>query len=318
MLERITKQTLIISVILVLLASMILVSVLSLDNKTYAEEDEEQDYVMITPEPNSTRVISEERIVVNFDGLTDFNGYRFIIEPTVNEVSFYTSRHSDITLTNSKITIEPRTTELIIDFAFVSISGPEQEATIYNKSTDGCVKLFSFGWTQIWGNKTSDGSYKDGYDVYGAVATRGDLTFTGYSFMIHGGTNAFTTKLGNLSYGGTALQVFGMKTVRFESPVLCIGGVGANGDVVGKLGFGGGHGGYAYDGALSNIVFDGENACIGLQGGEGGIGASVPKGGIAGKGGKAGNPYYLSFHSNNPDKILYEECHAGKDGSIIE
>ena len=332
MLEKITKQTLTISIILVLLASAILVSILSINTKVSAEEYEgfeitdEDDYeIYFAAKANTTYHITEgnKMMVADCTDASSREGLTFIIESTANEFELYGS--SDMfsmnapVLRNSKIIIEPRTTELNIYFFGVSMSAPEQEACIYNKSTEGRVNLVSFGMTFLYGNKTSDGSYKDGYDVYGTIASRGDLGFLGYAFYVQGANANYTTKLGNLSYGGTGIQVFGKKTVYIEGLVLCAGGQGATGDKIGKLGLSGGHGGYAYDGALSNIEFaDGQEAMLRLEPGAGGKGASVPKGGIVGKGGKAGGAYYLSLKTNNSDKVQESTAPDGQAGSILE
>ncbi|MCR4875446.1 MAG: hypothetical protein K5923_06935 [Clostridia bacterium] len=314
MLEQVTKKTLLFSIIFILLVSIVSVSILSLDNFAFAEEDEpEVDHEGIVAASNRSYDITHQDTTISCSNVySTFMGCHFHIKDTAETVTIY-GKNGSYTK-NSKIIIEPRTTDLYIYFNNFSISGLDQETVIYNQSTEGTVHFVNIGTSVAnikGGNRRTVGSFEEGTGISGIFYTKGDVSFEGANgFSIHGGT-CWGTTVGNLNFGPTAMQVVGIKNVTINTNVTITGGDGPNGIALGSLGYGGGHGGYAYDGALSRVIINGH---LTLIGGKGGDGASVPSGGIVGLGGLGGYPYYLSINATPKSNLTTSNGAKGAKG----
>ena len=314
MLEQVTRKTLLFSIIFILLVSIISVSVLSLDNIVSAEEEEPVDHEAIVAASNRSYDITHQDTFVNCSKTTGaIMGCHFHITADAESVTFYDNNNSY--LANSKIIIEPRTTDLYIYFENFSISGLDQETVVYNQSTEGTVHFVNIGNTVAGikgGKRRIAGSFEEGTGISGIFYTKGNVSFEGqYGFNIHGGSCLFGTLAGNLDFGPTAMQVVGTKTITIDTNVTITGGDGPAGVALGKLGYGGGHGGYAYDGALSHVIINGH---LTLKGGKGGNGASVPSGGIVGLGGIGGFAYYLAIDATPKSNLTADNGDKGAKG----
>ncbi|MCR4874591.1 MAG: hypothetical protein K5923_02475 [Clostridia bacterium] len=311
MLERVAKKTLLLSIIFVLLASIVFVGILSIDNKVSAEEQEPEDSVTIHPQRNKGYTLTHQNTYVDGSDLNFilFYGCTFTITETAESVTFY-----DCHITNSKITILPRTTDLYIYFDGFSISGYDQRTIVYNTSTEGTVHFVNIGSGTVSftakANTTADFTEANG--VKGAFYTKGNISFEGNPFKINGGDVRFGTAFGSLDFGHSGMQVVGAKDVNINANVTITGGDGPDAITLFNTAYAGGHGGYAYDGALSRVHVS-ESGYLTLIGGVGGDGASVDSGYIPGIGGIGGLPYFvaLNIDSNNYSVSNGENGHKG-------
>ena len=312
MLERVAKKTLLLSIIFVLLTSILFVGILSLDNKVSAEENEPEDSVTIHPERNRGYTLTHKNTYVDGSDLNFilFYGCTFTITESAESVTFY-----DCRLTNSKITIEPRTTDLYIYFNGFYMSGYDQRTVVYNKSTGGTVHFVNIGDSTVSfsarSNTTAD--FTEDTGVKGAFYTKGNVSFEGNAFKIYGGDIRFGTAFGSVDFGHPGMQVVGIKHVYVNANVTITGGDGPNGISLGNIAYAGGHGGYAYDGALSRVHV-GETGYLTLIGGVGGNGTDVESGHVPGIGGIGGLPYYLALHIDS-NRYTASNGANGKKGS---
>ena len=307
MLEQVAKKTLIISIILILLAAIISISLLSFNNLAFAEE-EELSTLMVHADNSYT--LSSKNVNIDFSevGNTNWYGVRVFIGATVETVTFNYAN-----IKNSQIVVLERTTDLTINFKGTIITGYDQETVFRNDSTKGTVHLVNIGSGTVTfnGKKRGSGHMEDGNDITGIVVSRGNISFEGGAFAINGGTVQLATIFGNTDFGATGLQVFGAKDVYFKANVTITGGDGARAVSVGSLNPDGGHGGYAFDGSNAQIII-GDAGYLTLKGGNGGNGASqFGNSGTAGGAGKGCAAYKNSIHVNDTSKFEYE---AGEDG----
>ena len=322
MFKTVSRKTFLLLTVLVLMVSVLSISLLSLDNIANAEDPEVQEYETIAPISTGYSYRAQAKnVLVDLTGIPMFitTGVEIIINKTVENITFTYIPNKKIS--GSKITIESRNADLNIYFDDIIIEGKDNEATIINKSTKGTVHLINNGTKATvikGGDRTESGSFKDGLGISGIIYTKGNISFEGeYGFVVDGAGNSFlTTYLGNLHYGNTGLQVSGNKNVYVNTTVNVFGGVGLAGAHIGQLGYGGGHGGYAFDGSSSNVII-GDNGYFTLKGGDGGDGACLAKSGILGKGGKAGAAYKGSINVNDTSKFEYEDGEDGIDGFFL-
>ena len=314
MLEQVAKKSLIISIILILLAAIISVSVLSINNVAFAEDEDPEEVVTLTPASGSTCTITSKNTFVSGSNQTSiFFGVRIVIAETAENVTIAGG------LTNSKIVIEARKTDLNVTLRG-SISGYDQEAVIYNESTKGTVHIINGASSaiNITGKLTSTtGALKDGYDVYGVVASRGNISFEGGAFNIKSSIPVFKgTAFGNMDFGETGLQVFGAKDVYIKTTVNITGGDGVDGLAIGSLHTDGGHGGYAFDGMLARVHVE-SGAYLTLTGGKGGNGDNAPSGEVPGLKGYGGFAYNTSLLTTNWSRITTKNGANGSNGHNV-
>ena len=314
MLEQVAKKSLIISIILILLAAIISVSVLSINNVAFAEEENPEEEVDVrNPSSNSSCILRAKNSVVNTGNASStFYGVTIYVEETAENVTIKGS------LRNSEIIVEQRTTDVNITL-MGNISGYDSRCLIYNKSTKGTVHIIngSSSAINILGKlRYTTGHMLDDADVYGVVASRGNISFEGSPINISCDIPVVkSTGFGNLDFGATGLQVFGAKNVYIKTNVTITGGNGAEGLTIGVLHTDGGHGGYAYDGALARVHVP--SGHLTLIGGKGGNGANAPAGEIPGLKGYGGFAYYLNIISSDKSRITTKNGANGSNGHNV-
>ncbi len=311
MLEQVAKKSLIISIILILLAAIISVSVLSINNVAYAEEEEPEEVVTVYA-TSGNFTVSEKNAYVSLAnvGSTILFGVRLYISDTAENVTIGGG------LSNSKIVIGQRDTDLNLTL-HGNISGYDQEIVIYNQSTNGTVHIIN-GTTStlnISGKKRWTGDMEEGSGLSGIVVSKGNISFEGGPININGGTTQWGTLLGNLDFGFSGLQVFGAKDVYFKTNVTITGGDGARGTSAGSFNSDGGHGGYAFDGAAARVHVP-TSGHLTLKGGKGGDGANASSGLPGGKG-IGGMPYYLALLTTDRARITTSNGANGAKGKTL-
>ena len=319
MIKTVSRKTLLLFTVLVLVLSVLFVFLLSLDNIANADAEEVPEHQTIRPySTNSSDRATARNVVVDYSRIERFivYGVKIIIDPTVENITFTNSRN--LKMYGSKIVIESRKTDLNMYFDGIKLGALDNETAIINNATKGTVHFINIGSEPVYifgGDRTDAGSYKDGLGISGVVCSKGDISFEGENgFIIDGaGNSEIKTYLGNMHYGNIGLQVKGFKKVYINTTVNVFGGCGLRGQNVGQLGYNGGHGGYGYEGQTASVII-GENGYLTLKGGKGGNGADLPKSGILGKKGYGGAAYNGNINVNDTSKFEYEDGEDGRDG----
>lgn len=315
--RTLTNKLFLLLFVLVILASVLFAGVLFNNTKAYADEDDGTlEYQEITVTYNYQFNVWGKTTLVDITNINrPFSQIEVIILADCENI-YFTDGGQNLSLVNSKITIESRTADLNIYIDGFDIGAADNNCVIINKSTKGTVNFINNGTNPVriyGGTRTDNGSFEDGLGISGILYTKGNISFSGDAgFIIDGaGYISSTTYLGNLDYGNTGLQVNGSKKVYINTTVDIIGGNGQSGAYIpGLIGFDGGHGGYAFDGSSANIII-GDTGYLTLTGGHGGNGACQYGSGTVGAAGKGCAAYKNSIHVNDTSKFEYV---AGEDG----
>ena len=323
--KKLTNKFLLFTIILVILASVLFINVLSNNNTASADEiddyiEQERQYQEIHVDYQSSDRVWGKTVLVDFSTAPNnfYFGYELIINDTVENITI-TDGDRYLYIYDAKIIIEPRTTDLTVNIDGMRFDGLSNETIVYNQSTKGTVYFVNTGSRPVsftGDDRTDTGYFKDGIGISGIFYSKGNISFAGENgFIIDGGTAVETTYWGNLQYGNTGLQVAAGKKVYVDTTLNVIGGDGLKGArIPGLVGRDGGHGGYAFDGPLANIIIS-ENGYLTLKGGNGGDGAwQMGNSGPLGKGGNGCAAYYMSIRVNDSSRFSYEAGVKGADG----
>ncbi|MBE5762963.1 MAG: hypothetical protein E7338_01915 [Clostridiales bacterium] len=313
--KKLTNKFLLLTVVLVILASMLFIGVLA--NNSFAHADEVDEYQEVYVTYNNQFNVWGKTVLVDISEISrPYPTLEVIILNTVENIIF-TDGGQNIKLYDTKITINQRSSDLNVYIDGFDFEAKDNSTAIINKSTNGTVNFINNGTSPVvitGGTRTNSGSFEDGLGISGILYTKGNISFAGEAgFEIKGsGLLTSTTYLGNLHYGNTGLQVNGNKKVYVNTTLDITGGKGLDGAYIpGLIGFDGGHGGYAFDGSNAQIII-GDAGYLTLKGGNGGNGASqFGNSGTVGGAGKGCAAYKNSIHVNDTSKFEYE---AGEDG----
>jgi len=319
--KKLTNKFLLFTIILVILASVLFINVLSNNNTAFADDEIEiPEYQEIHVEYYHSERVYGRNVLVDFSTAPNnfYFGYELIINDTVENITI-TDGDRYLYIYDAKIIIEPRTTDLTVNIDGMRFDGLSNETIVYNQSTKGTVYFVNTGSRPVsftGDDRTDTGYFKDGIGISGIFYSKGNISFAGENgFIIDGGTAVEYTYWGNLQYGNTGLQVAAGKKVYVDTTLNVRGGDGLRGaSIPGLVGRDGGHGGYAFDGPLANIII-GDEGFLTLKGGNGGDGAwQMGNSGPLGKGGNGCAAYYMSIKVNDSSRFSYEAGVKGADG----
>ncbi len=318
--KKLTYKFFLFSLIFVILASVLFIGVFTNNTFAYADEDDGSlDYQEIDVEYNQNFRVWGKTTLIDFtNARIPWNDFIIVVDDQVETLTLTDSGlHRE--LTGVKLTIESRNTDLTIYIDGMHFVGKNNETLIYNQSSKGTVNFVNIGNCPVkfvGTDRTDLGYFKDGIGISGIFYSKGNISFAGENgFIIDGGRAVETTYWGNLQYGNTGLQVAAGKKVYVNTTLNVIGGDGLKGACIpGLVGRDGGHGGYAFDGPLANIIIS-ENGYLTLKGGNGGDGAwQMGNSGPLGKGGNGCAAYYMSIRVNDSSRFSYEAGVKGADG----
>ena len=323
MLEKVTKKSILFSIIFILLLSIALVNVLSFDNIVYADDDEVVYY-------NRSDYSSAGEVVIDAKNSVVYGnpGGDIVISSSAESVTLY-SETGLIKFGGTRIIISPRNKDLYIYFdGVIGISSSANYTAVNNQSTRGTVHFVNNNADNdviftTWGRNylyeyVLSPYLKDGVGVNAIFYTKGNVSFEGVrGFDIDGGGPRY--RLSNIS-GRTCratagMQVVGAKQVYINTNVRIKGAdapSGCNLYIPNETAVDGGTGGYGFDGALARVSIA-DNAYLRLIGGNGGDGSDTSSDVKPGSRGFGGAPFYLNIIA---DKTKYSDLNGldGKDG----
>lgn len=321
--KKLTNKFLLFTMILVVLASVLFINVFANNNTASADEiddyiEQEKEYQEIHAQYYTSERVWGRTTLVDFSEFATYREFELIISESVETITL-TDGGKYLDLRKFKFNIESRSTDLTINIDGMRFMAKSNETVVYNHATKGTVHFVNIGSRPVkftGDDRTDTGYFKDGIGISGIFYSKGNISFSGENgFIIDGGTAVEYTYWGNLQYGNTGLQVAAGKKVYVDTTLNVRGGDGLKGaSIPGLVGRDGGHGGYAFDGPLANIII-GDEGFLTLKGGNGGNGAwQMGNSGPLGKGGDGCAAYYMGIKVNDKTKFTYEAGVKGEDG----